>query len=186
MVPEGLLFWAFLIPSLQVQTESLYSPQVACPWFHSWYNPFLFLSLTSRSLPSCSGNAKSQLEPVMEHFVGGQGQPRGALHCMYLNDWRGCSQYPPLPRPHLRTASGGEGFLLEMPVYLQPSEGKQHLSIISVPMAVAFEQILTCCSLGPFSLLSLLRFPLHYTSHTFFLPPLSAFLIRGIGRALVL
>ena len=26
----------------------------------------------------CSGNAKSWLEPVIEHLVGGQGQPRGA------------------------------------------------------------------------------------------------------------
>ena len=135
----------------------------------------------------CSRNAKSQPEPAIEHLLGGQGQPMGAqVHAMYLSDGKGWNQYPPLPRPHLRTASGGEGFLLEIPVYLQPSEGKQPLSIISVPMAVAFEQILTCCSLGPFSLLSLLRFPLHYTSHTFFLPPLSAFLIRGIGRALVL
>jgi len=34
----------------------------------------------------------------------------------------------PLPRPHLRVGSGGEGILLEIPVYLRPSESKQLLS----------------------------------------------------------
>jgi len=34
-------------------------------------------------------------------------------------------------------------------VYLRPSKGKQSLSLISVSMAVAFEQIFICCSLGP-------------------------------------
>ena len=32
---------------------------------------------------------------------------------------------------------------------LRPSEGKQLLSFVSVPIAVAFEQILICFSLGP-------------------------------------
>lgn len=41
-----------------------------------------------------------------------------------------------------------KGLSLEIPAYLRPSEGKQLLSFISVPLAVAFEQILTCCSLG--------------------------------------
>jgi len=33
-------------------------------------------------------------------------------------------------------------------VYLRPSKGKQLLSFISVPMAVAFEKTLTGCRLG--------------------------------------
>jgi len=55
----------------------------------------------------------------------------------------------PLLDPHLRVGSRGEGILLEIPAYLRLSEGKQLLSLISVPMAVEFEQILACCSLEP-------------------------------------
>ena len=35
----------------------------------------------------CSGTSNSWLEPVIEHLVGRQGQPRGAqVHAMYLSD----------------------------------------------------------------------------------------------------
>ena len=74
----------------------------------------------------CSRNAKSQPEAVIEHLVGRQGQPRGAqVHAMYLSEQRGCSQDPPLPKPHLRVGSGGKDFLLEVPAYQRPSESKQ-------------------------------------------------------------
>ena len=57
-----------------------------------------------------SGNAKSQLETVIEHLVGRQGQPRRAqVYAMQLSDQKGWSQDPPLPRPHLRVGSRGEG-----------------------------------------------------------------------------
>ena len=86
---------------------------------------------------------------MIEHLVGRLGQPRGAqLHAVHLSDWNGWSQDPPLSRPHLRVDSGGKGILLEILAYLRPSEGKQFLPFISVPTAVVFEQILTCCSLG--------------------------------------
>jgi len=50
----------------------------------------------------CSRNIKSGLATVIEHLVGRQGQPMGAqVHAMYLNDQKGWSQDPPLPRPHL-------------------------------------------------------------------------------------
>jgi len=40
----------------------------------------------------------SQLEAVMEHLVGRQGQPMGAqVYAMCLSDQKGCSQDPPLP-----------------------------------------------------------------------------------------
>jgi len=39
--------------------------------------------------------------------------------------------------------------MLEIFVYLRPSEGKHLLSFISVPMAVVCEQIFACYSLGP-------------------------------------
>jgi len=55
-----------------------------------------------------------------------------------------------LPRPYLRVGSGGKGISLTISAYLRPSKGKQLLPLISVPMAVAFEQILTCGSLGPY------------------------------------
>ena len=71
------------------------------------------------------------------------------MQAMHLSHQKGWSQDPPLPRPHLRVGSGGKDILLEIPTYLRPSKAKQLLSFISVPTAVAFEQILTCCSLGP-------------------------------------
>jgi len=50
---------------------------------------------------SCNGNAKSWLEPVIEHLVGRQGQPRGAqVHAVHLSDRKGWSQDPPLSRLH--------------------------------------------------------------------------------------
>ena len=75
----------------------------------------------------------------------------GELRCMQCSwvtgrEWNKDSH---LPRSHLRVGSGGKGIFLEIPAYLRCSEGKPHLSFISVPMAVAFEQILTCRSLGP-------------------------------------
>ena len=86
---------------------------------------------------------------MVEHLVGRQGQSKGVqVHPMYLSDWKGWSQDPPLPRSHLRVGSGGTG-TLEIPVYLRPSEGKQPLSFISVATAVELDQTLTCCSLGP-------------------------------------
>jgi len=59
---------------------------------------------------SCSGNAESQPEAVIEHLVGRQ--PRGAqVHAVVLSDRKGWSQDPPLPRPHLRAGSGAEHIL---------------------------------------------------------------------------
>ena len=68
----------------------------------------------------CSWNAKSQLEPVIEHLVGRQGQRRGAQ--VYARRW---SQDPPLPRPHLKVGSRGEGISLEILIYPRPSKGRQ-------------------------------------------------------------
>ena len=63
----------------------------------------------------CSGNAKSHLEPVIEHLVGRQGQPRGAqVYAVQLSDQKGWSQDPPLPRPHLRVGRGGKDILVEI------------------------------------------------------------------------
>ena len=73
---------------------------------------------------TCSRNAKSKPEAVIEHQVGRKGQPRGAqVHAMTLSDWNGCSQDPPLPIPHLSAVSVGKHILLEIPMYLGPSEG---------------------------------------------------------------
>ena len=61
-------------------------------------------------LGACSRNANSRPEPVFEHLLGRQGQPRGAqVYAVHLSDWKGCSQDPPLPRPRVRVGSGGEG-----------------------------------------------------------------------------
>ena len=78
-----------------------------------------------------SGSAKSQPVAVMEHLVGRRGQPRRAqVHAMYLSDQKGCSQDPPLPRPHLRVGSE-EHLLLDIPVYLRPSKGMHLFSFVS-------------------------------------------------------
>lgn len=64
----------------------------------------------------------SQLQPVIEHPVGAQRQLRGAqVHTM--SDWKGWSQEP----LHLRVGSRGKCILLEIAVYLRPSEGEQIL-----------------------------------------------------------
>jgi len=74
---------------------------------------------------SYTGNAKSHLEAVMEHLVRRQGQPMEAQVCaVYLSDWKGWSQDPPLPRPHLRVGSEGKSILLQIPAYLRPSKSK--------------------------------------------------------------
>ena len=98
----------------------------------------------------CSGNANSWLEPVIEHLVEKQDQPRGAqVYAMHLSGCRMCSQDSPLPRPHLMVCSGGKAILLVIPAYLRPSKSKQiFFSFAFVPSAVVSDQILTCCSLG--------------------------------------
>jgi len=76
-------------------------------------------------MDTCSRNAKSWPEPVIEHLVGRQGQRRGAqVHAMQLSDEKGWSQDSPLSRPHFRVGSGSKGILLEIPAYLRPSKGK--------------------------------------------------------------
>ena len=54
------------------------------------------------------------------------------MYAVPLNDQKGWNQHPPLPRPHLRVGSGGEGILLEVPVYLRPFKGKQILFFVFV------------------------------------------------------
>jgi len=45
-------------------------------------------------------------EPAIEHLVGRQGQPRGVhVYAVHLSNWKGWSQDPRLPRPHLRVGS---------------------------------------------------------------------------------
>jgi len=81
----------------------------------------------------CSGNVQSQLEAVIEHLLGRQGQPREAqVYAVHLIDQKGWSQDPPLPRPHVRFGSGGKGIFLEIPVYLRSSKGKWILFFVSV------------------------------------------------------
>ena len=79
--------------------------------------------------------------------MGRQNQPRGAqLHAMYLSDWKGWSQDPPLPAPHLRVGSRGKGILLEIPAYQRISKGKQFF-FISASMTAVFGLVFICCSL---------------------------------------
>jgi len=55
----------------------------------------------------CNRNAESQLEAVIEHLVGGQGQPRGAqVQAMYLRDWRRWRQNPPVSQTSFKSWQG--------------------------------------------------------------------------------
>jgi len=65
----------------------------------------------------CSRNAKSQLETVIAHF-GSQGQPRRSV------TGRGGTRTQPFA-DHLKVGSRGNGILLEISIYLRPSESKQ-------------------------------------------------------------
>ena len=71
------------------------------------------------------------------------------MHVSHLSDWKGWSQDPPLPRLLLSVDSVCTCIFLGFLVHLLLFEVKQLLFLISVPMAVAFEQILACCSLVP-------------------------------------
>ena len=70
------------------------------------------------------------------------------MHAMYVSDWKGWSQDPPLPRPHLRAGNGGEGISLQTPVYLMPSKAKQLFLHFFLCLTVAFELVFICCSQG--------------------------------------
>ena len=106
----------------------------------------------------------SQLDPVIEHLVGRQGQPTGAqVYAMYLSDGKGWILAAPLPSPHSRVGSGGKGIFLEIPAYLRPSEGKRILCFVAVLTALAFEQTLIAATWDLAALLLLLHFPSHYT-----------------------
>jgi len=64
------------------------------------------------------------------------------VHAMYLSNWKGWSQDPPLPRPHLRVDSGHKCVLLEILLYLRPCEGKWlFFLLVSVLMTIAFDQV---------------------------------------------
>jgi len=87
------------------------------------------------------------------------------VHAIQLSEQKGWSQDPPLPSPHLRVGSGGEDVLLEIPMYLWPSEGKIS-SFVSVPMAVAFEYLLSYCCLGPYCSIVVAVFSIVYYTCT--------------------
>jgi len=87
---------------------------------------------------------------VMEHLVGRQGQPRGAqvhaMQCTWVTrrDWARIYPFPDLIW----------GLAVEVRVSCWRSLCtwcllKVSSFFISVPLAVALEQTLTCCSLGP-------------------------------------
>ena len=98
---------------------------------------------------SYSRDAESWPEPVIEHLVERQGQPREAqVQAMYLSDWKECNQDPPPHRLYLRFGSGHESVLLEIFTYVRPSKGKQLFSFVFVSMVAVLGLILTCSSLG--------------------------------------
>jgi len=64
----------------------------------------------------CSGNAKSQLERVIEHLLGWWEHPRGAqVHAVLLRDWKGWSQDPPPSQTSFKGWQWRQGYLVEDP-----------------------------------------------------------------------
>jgi len=113
----------------------------------------------------CARNAKSWLEPVIEHLVGRQDQPRRAqVHAVPLSDWKGWSQDPPLPRPHLKVGHGGKATLLEFPACLWPSKGKQAFCLCFLYLQLLHLGLSVFATAKGFTaLLLLLYFLLHYS-----------------------
>lgn len=83
-------------------------------------------------LKTCSGNAKSQLKPVIEDLVGRQGQTR-ELRCS--NAWECLEGVQPGGATPSQTS------------FKIPHERKI-LFFVSMSMAATFGHILICCSLG--------------------------------------
>jgi len=83
----------------------------------------------------------SWLEPVIEHLVGRQDQPRGAqVHVMQCNArvMEGVEPGSTLSQTSFKDWQWRGGVLLEISVYLRPSEGKKMLAFVFVHV-VAFE-----------------------------------------------
>ena len=97
---------------------------------------------------SCSGNAKSRLQTVIEYLLGRQEQPKGAqVHAMH--EWpEGVETGSTPSQTSFKGWQRRWGYFCGGPCVLRPSEGKQFLSLISVPAAVVFGQILTCYCQG--------------------------------------
>ena len=113
------------------------------PW-GSWTQGRKHLQVVGNEV--CSRNATPWPEAVIEQLVGRQGQPRGAqVHALYLNDQKGWSRDSPLPRPHLRVGSRGDGILLEIPVYLWPLGGKLWFVFFLFLLLPLFFFIYSCC-----------------------------------------
>ena len=88
---------------------------------------------------------------------------------MHLSGQKGWSQDPPLPRPHLRVGSGSDGFLLEIPVYLRSSKGRQiffflcfsvhNCCIWAYPHLLQPRTLLPCYHSCAFHLIIVLHYP---------------------------
>lgn len=76
-------------------------------------------------LLGCSLTSRCQKQPVIEYLVRRQGQTRGAqVYAVHLIDQKGWRQ--DLSQTSFKHwQGGGEGLLLEIPVYLKAFPGKQ-------------------------------------------------------------
>ena len=136
-MPQRCLFWSDLLKCL-INIQRLNKKSMCS------IRTLMLLSLplkerTKEWWPQvCSRNVKSWLELVIEHLVGRQGQPRGPqVHAVYLNDKKGWSQEPPLPRPHLRFLMKERFFSLFLCPWLL------HLGISSFAAAWDFSTLLS-------------------------------------------
>jgi len=126
---------------------------------HSSNSEVLILSLINmllyRDICNSSSQGKSSVAEMLSHSLKhwwniwweGRTSP-GQLRYMQCTEWwKGCSQDPPLPSPHLRVASGSRSILLEILTYLRPFQGKVSCSPpLVLESTAAFGLVLICCS----------------------------------------
>ena len=122
------------------------------PWF-----------LLQNALNSVVEMLSCSLNQWLKTWLRRQGQPRGAqVYVINLSDWKGCSQDPPLPRPHLRLAvEAGVSYWRSLCVWDIPRVSRFFFSFVSVSMAAVFGLILIAAE-DFATLLSLLCSPLHF------------------------
>jgi len=112
----------------------------------------------------CSGNAKLQPEPVIKDLVEKAGPTQGSSGVCNQPEWLEGVQPGSTPsQTSFKVGSGGRGILLEIPVCLRYSKGKQifFFSFVSVSMAAVFGLIIIAAE-DFATLLSLLCSPLHF------------------------
>jgi len=152
-------------------------PDIDC--LHGWVLHYSHHKKRLFLYPIVADNAKSWPEAVIEHLVEGRANTGAQVHAMLLSYKNRWSQNPPLSRPHFRFGNGSKGLLLEIPVYLRPSEGKRFFLLCFC--------VNGCCVCACSHLLQPRIVPLHYYCSTFrHVIPLQHYSMKYLNPQIVL